>query len=106
MPAPKLVKTKIRLYDVDTNGFKFLAFPAGMELPAAEYRRLVRQNGLAPAERPEPVEDEAPEPPAPPPAFADLSRAQLMVEAKMRGLKVSTRMTKAELVELCEKAAS
>jgi hypothetical protein len=106
MPAPKLVKTRIRLYDVDTTtGFKFLAFPAGMELPEAEYKRLARLNGAAHAVRPEPVGEEKPAATAAP-ELAALSRAQLMVEAKMRGLKVETRMTKAELVELCEKAAS
>ena len=48
----------------------------------------------------------APEPKPEPPAFRTMLRAQLLVEAKARGLDVSTRMSKAELLELLEKATS
>ncbi len=119
--ARSLIRTKVRLYDHDPRtNTRFLAYPAGSEVPVAEYERLIRLNAAAAVRHTEtkdvlPQEvavkakakpAPAPEPKPEPPAFRTMLRAQLLVEAKARGLDVSTRMSKAELIELLEKAAS
>jgi hypothetical protein len=127
--ARQFVLTKVRLYDYnEATKTRLLAYPVGAQVPLAEYERLVRMNSAAAAKRvetkdvlPEEVASKAaaaapdiitvpepddPKPKAAPPAFHTMLRAQLLVEAKARGLEVSTRMTKAQLIELLEKATS
>jgi len=103
MAARKTVRTKSRLYDVDpVTGFKRLAYPAGATVPLADFERLTRLNPRAtaveePGPRPEPAS-------AAPTPWEEMSRGQLLVEARSRGLVCTTRTAKAELVALLEGA--
>lgn len=102
MVPEKTVRTKTRLYDVypDT-GYAFLAYAAGSEVPVHDYERLKARNPGAAAETIETAKA-APEETAKP-KLEDLSRAQLMIEAKTRGIEVQSRATRAELIEALER---
>lgn len=125
--ARKFVRTKIRLYGYDpVMDTRYLAYPVGADVPLAEYERLIRLNAAAAVRHvetkdvlPQDVQTKAaelevitvaepddPKPKPEPPAFHTMLRAQLLVEAKARGLDVHTRMSKAELLKTLEDATS
>lgn len=101
--ARQTVRTPVRLYDVDPlTGIRFLVAPAGHEVPLGVYRRLTKSASYAADPAPDPATEDAPSRPD----WAALSRGRLMVEARSRGLQFTNRATKAELVDLIERAES
>jgi len=105
MPTVKTVITPVRLFDrYPDTGFRFLAYPAGEEVPVAEYRRLTnsakkkrpKQKPVVASYEPEPEPDDT--------GLEKMTKAQLLVEAKQRGLRVSVRSRVDELREIVRKA--
>lgn len=97
------VKVTARLYRPGPRpGSLVLVAVPGSELPEEELRALLSLPCNAHARgRPAPEHHAVPEPEAraPEPSRGP-TRAQLLVEAKRRGLEVSARATRAELLEL------
>jgi hypothetical protein len=102
MPTARTVITPRRLYDVypDT-GIRFLAYAAGDEVPAEEYRRLVGGGVLAASAT---VASWEPEPEFDTPDLKAMTKAQLLVLAKQHGVSISTR-ERAEDIRIAVRAA-
>lgn len=95
-----MVMTAKRLYDVDpSSGCRVLAYPAGSLVPVADYLRLTGELPAAKGQDDEVAE----QPPAESHSDDDwdaMTRAQLLIAARERGLEVTTRMRVDELRRL------
>lgn len=102
MSEVKTVITPVRLFDrYPDTGFRFLAYPVGEEVPVDEYRRLTSGNKATPKAVAASFE---PEPEQPADDLERMTKAQLLVEAKQRGISVSVRSRVDEIREVVRAA--
>jgi len=95
----KTVTTAVRLFDrYPDTGFKFMAYPAGSDVPIDEYERLRKLNDAPLIEKPR---DPEPEPPKEQP-LAEMTKASLLVKAAELGVRVNPRNRKDDIRQILE----